>query len=317
MYRWRVVLIVLLVGFIVGLVYGWIVVAVGQTDVSVVDLQEDRRIDYLRQALDSYLLNNNLELLDSRYQQLEELGKETLKYILDSPGSLSQNQVQRFRQIFERRLAATDPVRANNPSATTINRFLPPIIVSLLLLVVLILPRLHFRKTRTWSSAARKEIGPEEPLPEGVFRTTYRSGDESYDDPLPIRSRSGEHLGDCIVSIAESTTLRGRRPKGVSALEVWITDTHDLEPVTRIVASPHAFNNKETHARLAHKGELVLAEEGNTFTIETSLFTLVFTVVEVTYLKVKKGALGHYFDRHVLEMTVSLKEEGNHVPVSV
>jgi hypothetical protein len=52
------------------------------------------------------------------------------------------------------------------------------------------------------------------------FMTTYRQGDDLYDDSFSIDSVNGEFLGECGVGIAE--TIGVGEPKKVTALEVWL-----------------------------------------------------------------------------------------------
>ena len=64
--------------------------------------------------------------------------------------------------------------------------------------------------------------------------TTYRQGDDLYDDSFSIDSVNGEFLGECGVWVSRKLSVL-RDPKKVTALEVWLFDKNDIQTVTKIL----------------------------------------------------------------------------------
>ena len=79
--------------------------------------------------------------------------------------------------------------------------------------------------------------------------TTYMAGDDLYDDSFSIDSPSGEFLGECGVGISD--TIGVGDPKKVTAFEVWLFDKNDIQTVTKVLMSEHAFNDAAIRQRLA------------------------------------------------------------------
>jgi len=108
--------------------------------------------------------------------------------------------------------------------------------------------------------------------PVGHFTTTYEFGNDSYDDSNTIESENGEFLGEYGVSIAEAIGVG--EPRKVTALEVWLFDKNDIRTVTQVLMSEHAYYDDAFRAKLAPKGEAVLARVGETLVLETASLTL-------------------------------------------
>lgn len=151
-------------------------------------------------------------------------------------------------------------------------------------------------------SAARAEVKPktEEP-PVAQFMTSYSIGDDLYDDSFSIDAPNAEFLGECGVGISD--TVGVGEPKKVSAFEVWLFDKNDIQTVTKVLMSPHAFNDPQIRQRLASKGEPVLMEPGKRILLETATLQLEARVVDMNY---GSGALppSSFFDRLTLELAV-------------
>ena len=146
--------------------------------------------------------------------------------------------------------------------------------------------------------------GREPPLAQ--FMSTYMKGDDLFDDSFSIDAPNGEFLGECGVGIAD--TIGVGEPKKVVAFEVWLFDKNDIQTVTKVLMSEHAFNDEAIRQRLAAKGEPVLAQPGQTFVLETETLQLVARVVDMAY---GEGALPEhsFFERLTLELSVWRKEE--------
>jgi hypothetical protein len=122
---------------------------------------------------------------------------------------------------------------------------------------------------------------------------------------LLIRSasiHSGEFLGEW-VGISE--TIGGATEEG-NRFEVWLFDKNDIQTVTKVLMSQHAYMDETIRQRLAAKGEPVLIEPGTETVLETHSLRLVVRSVDMGY---GEGPLPSqsFFDRLVLELAVSQK----------
>jgi hypothetical protein len=146
---------------------------------------------------------------------------------------------------------------------------------------------------------SNKTVSKESPLAQ--FMTTYRQGDDLYDDSFSIDSVNGAFLGECGVGIAE--TIGVGDPKKVTALEVWLFDKNDIQTVTKVLMSEHANNDPALRQRLLSKGEPILIEPGMRFIMETASLQLEAHVIDMVYAR---GPLpeNSYFSRLTLEVSV-------------
>ena len=143
--------------------------------------------------------------------------------------------------------------------------------------------------------------------PIAQYMTAYSLGDDLYDDSFSIDSPSGEFLGECGVGVSD--TIGVGDPKKVSAFEVWLFDKNDIQTVTKVLMSEHAFNDPETSQKLAAKGEPVLVTPGKNIILETATLQMEARIVDMSY---GQGALpqSSFFDRMTLELAVWPKHAG-------
>jgi hypothetical protein len=140
----------------------------------------------------------------------------------------------------------------------------------------------------------------EEP-PMAQFMASYKLGDDLFDDSFSIDSPGGEFLGECGVGISE--TIGVGDPKKVTAFEVWLFDKNDIQTVTKVLMSAHAFADDTIRQRLAAKGEPVNSTPGGQVVLETATLQLVARVVDMAY---GDGALPEesFFDKMIIELAV-------------
>ena len=110
---------------------------------------------------------------------------------------------------------------------------------------------------------------------------SYKFGDDLFDNSFTIDSASGEFLGECGVGISE--TIGVGEHKKVTAFEVWLFDKNDIQTVTKVLMSAHAFNDPTIRQRLEAKGEPVLFDPGMDTVLETQTLQLVARVVDMDY----------------------------------
>jgi hypothetical protein len=145
---------------------------------------------------------------------------------------------------------------------------------------------------------------PVSDMPAAHFMTTYKIGDDLYDDSFSIDTARGEFLGECGVGISDMVGVG--EPKKVSAFEVWLFDKNDTQTVTKVLMSSRAMSDPAVRQRLASRGEPIQVEPGQEIILETPSLQLQAKVVELVY---GQGALpaGSYFERLTLELSVWAK----------
>lgn len=299
----------LVVGVLLGwLLLGWVVFPVEWTDASPADLRPDLQEEYLRMAIDSYAVHQNAAMALDRYESLGEDADAVLAAVAENPGAQAP-ALSAFTAVVQ----AGEPVGEETPApgvAGTTTRTLLlwmcgiTLVLAAALGVVFFLRRQGegFPRMDREAEVYEGEPGmPGEEAPLAQFMTTYMLGDDLFDDSFSIDSPAGEFLGECGVGIAEPIGVG--EPKRVSAFELWLFDKNDIQTVTKVLMSAHAYNDETAHQRLAAKGEPVLAEPGKEITLETATLDLVARVVDMSY---GEGALPDqsFFERITLELAV-------------
>jgi hypothetical protein len=157
--------------------------------------------------------------------------------------------------------------------------------------------------TRAVEKTDYSTTGEEPPVAQYV--TTYVLGDDLFDDSFSIDAPSGEFLGECGVGISE--TIGVGDPKKVTAFEVWMFDKNDIQTVTKVLMSPHAFADAGFRAKLEPKGELISVEPQKQVVLETQTLQMIATVSDMQY---GQGALpaDSYFERITLELAIWSKK---------
>lgn len=325
----------LVVGLLIGLfVLGWGLWPVKWVDASPAFLRSDLKQDYLRMAIDSYAQNQDKSLAAERWSELGAGAQDVLDTVSSTPQGLKPDAITNFAAVVKASPASA-AVTSTTPGATTSasgstssssstggKNPLPVVLGVSCVLVLLAAAALGYvfvvRNRRIGpAGAAPAEVDSAsgqvptaehqiftparaEP-PVAQFMTTYMAGDDLYDDSFSIDSTSGEFLGECGVGISD--TIGVGDPKKVTALEVWLFDKNDIQTVTKVLMSDHAFNDPTIRQRLESKGEPILAEPGKHILLETATLQLEARIVDMNY---GQGALPpcSFFDRLTLELAV-------------
>lgn len=308
-------------GFVIGLfiglvVLGWGLWPVKWTNAAPSSLQQYYQDDYLRMAVDSFIRNPVNDLAIQRYQALGKDGPAVLSRI--KTGYQDQNALQTFTNVVKGTSSvAPTPTPGTTTGNSNSSTRLLIILVAIVILGILafavikyLLPHFKHIPAESPASQARditnqKEMtdysatGQEQPISQ--FMTTYVMGDDLFDDSFSIDSPAGEFLGECGIGISE--TIGVGEPKKVTAFEVWLFDKNDIQTVTKVLMSAHAFNDVPTFQRLQAKGEPFMMEHGKQVSLETAALHLVATVTDMEY---GQGALpeNSYFERLTLEIAV-------------
>lgn len=314
-------IVALIVGIILGLIYAWGINPVEWTDASIDMLRPDLQEDYMRMAIDSYALNQDIALAQKRYETVGENNAEILAQIVANPGAQSQSVTAFATAVTGAPVAGGEVTPAPaTPEEAPPGRSLLGAGIVLFCLAALVLAGVLFyffywrnrsasqvpAPTSTYPSAPSQPewseytgLGDEPPSTQ--FMATFKLGDDLFDDSFSIDSPAGEFLGECGVGISESVGVGV--PKKVTAFEVWLFDKNDIQTVTKVLMSAHAFLDEATRQRLEAKGDPILAEPGSETILETQTLRLVARVVDMSY-----GDSGlpeqSFFDRLILELAV-------------
>ena len=307
-------------GLVIGLIWAWVIQPVQWTNVPPEQWGTYYQEQYLRMAVDSYRVNTDNGLAMQRYQSLGEMGPTVLQTVKTNPGNMDTDAIDAFDNLV-RGAASVGTQTPDLPQESTpadLGSFAiigGAIIVFALVVFALIKYLLPvFRRSQVESSGALprtrqassqadmtdyEAMGEDPPIAQ--FMTTYVLGDDLFDDSFSIESPAGEFMGECGVGISE--TIGVGEPKKVQAFEVWLFDKNDIQTVTKVLMSAHAFNDVATVQRLEAKGEPFLVEAGKQIVLETAALQLVATISEMEY---GQGALpeGSYFERLTLEIAV-------------
>jgi len=306
-------------GFGLGLLWGWGIQPVQWKDAPPSLLNPVYQEDLLRMAIDSYALNGDQDLAVKRWESLGEYANRSLEAIKLNPGKQDSALITQFTNLVAPGGQTVTPLASPViPSGGGISAFGRIALIALALLVIAIVifavikflkPDLHFGMRNPFKQSGDEPhqvestdysaLGEQSPIAQ--FVTTYISGDDLFDDSFSIDSASGEFLGECGVGISE--TIGVGDPKKVSAFEVWMFDKNDIQTVTKVLMSEHAFNDPSTFQRLQAKGEPIMVERGKKVTLETATLQMIATVSEIDY---GQGALpqGSFFNRVTLELAI-------------
>lgn len=139
----------------------------------------------------------------------------------------------------------------------------------------------------------------------GTFAATYKYGEDDYDTSFTLETARGEFLGECGMGTSEK--IGEGKPDKVTAFDVWLFDKTDVRTVTQILMSEWAYNDQATRARLATKGELVLAEKGKSIRLETATLTVDAEIVDLVYASTPGLPPNSHFQKLIVEMVPAQK----------
>jgi hypothetical protein len=310
-----------LIGLVLGLIWAWMIQPVVWTDVPPVQMGTTYQEDYMRMAVDSYTLHPDNVLALQRYKDLGAAGPTILAAITSNPGNLDAKAIAAFTNIAQQGGVVPTPAGQSGQTPVITRSFTAiAVILGAVILFALVgygilkylIPLFQNSQGAGTKTDSRmgdttsqtditdyQSIGQEPPISQ--FVTTYVLGDDLFDDSFSIDSPSGEFLGECGIGISE--TIGVGDPKKVQAFEVWLFDKNDVQTVTKVLMSAHAYNDVATFQRMQAKGEPFMVEPGKQIVLETAALQLVAAVSDAAY---GQGALPEqsYFDRLTLEISV-------------
>lgn len=140
--------------------------------------------------------------------------------------------------------------------------------------------------------------------PLATFMSAYVLGDDLYDDSFAIEPDGG-FAGECGVGISEIIGVGD--PKKVTAFEVWIFDQAEIQTLTYVLMSEHAYNDPSLRAKLAPRGEPVLVAAGKSILLETRSLKMQVRIIDLEY---GEGSLppNSFFNKVTFALAVWQKE---------
>ncbi|HEY60542.1 MAG TPA: hypothetical protein G4N92_07670 [Anaerolineae bacterium] len=314
-------------GIMIGLlVLGWWLWPVKWVDASPEQLQIEYKRDYLCMAIDSYVRNQDEGLLNLRWKGMGDSGQDVLEMLTPAACHFTSNEeIESFKTLQGISAPVTGSVdeEKSTDGGETDSQFSYSLIVLFCAITLVVggsfayfllkrgkLSSGYAGKMTKGKSAkgsldnvilsASEDASVDEP-PLAQFMTTYRLGDDIYDESFSIDSPTGEFLGECGVGVAE--TIGVGEPKKVTALEVWLFDKNDIQTITKVLMSEHAFNDQAIRQRLSSKGETIEVKSGQRFIMETATLQLEARVIDIVY---GRGPLpeNSFLSRLTLEISV-------------
>lgn len=136
----------------------------------------------------------------------------------------------------------------------------------------------------------------------GEFQTEYRLGDDDFYYAFTVESPEREFVGQCGIVIGD--VLSAEQPQRVDAFDVWLFETQGSRTVTKVLASPYAFDDEAQQAKISRRGEMQVAQPGAALTLEGSHLRLTVTVSDCLYLpwrQHEEAVFSHLAVRMVVE----------------
>ena len=335
-YRYTISVGVVL-GLILGLIIGWGIWPVQWTDLAPYHLRQDLREDYLRMSIYASTTTNDASIATKAWSELEDTAEDTLAAVRADPKYLSLEQISTFSMVVGATAGEVTPtIEVVTPEEGDEGGGGPNWLLIgglCLLFLVLAAGAVYFLVIRGRSISGdqfevlegeevhdeqfgmgedklvyegekedhRRSQSYERSLPVAQFMTTYLVGEDMYDDSFSVEAPNGEFLGECGVGISE--TVGVGEPKRVTAFEIWLFDKNDIQTVTKVIMSEHAFEDERLLVRLESKGEPILAEPGKQILLETATLQLEARIIDMEYGEGAAPDLS-FFQRLTLELAV-------------
>jgi len=315
----------LLLGTILGLVVlGWWLWPVKWVDGSPANLGEDYQRQYACMIIDSFVRNQDQNLMRVRWSSLGSKNVELLKSLTPSECRFTSNaEIDNFKTILN--ISPNSALTLTPGTTTPVSSgdrvsFLPVLLFCLLTLAAGgLLIYLLSKRSKLSPSPSKKESKTSETKenfdfpnpphsgeslkekPIAQFVASYRIGQDLYDESFSIDSEAREFLGECGLGIAE--TIGVGQPKKVTALDMWLFDQNDIQTATKVLMSEYAYKDENIRQRLAAKGEPILIQPGQQFIMETTSLQLEAKVANLVY---GRGPLpeNSFFSQLTLEISV-------------
>ena len=318
-----------ILGLGLGLLFGYVISPVQWTDGGPQDLRQDYAAYYWELVTESYDTHGDLALAQKQLGVWDNEArlKAALEYAYIESGPDMKMKMESLQEkVVGGVVQVPTPASGETPASETTpsegTSTLKTLGLGLLLVVafvaVIAFLVLRLRKTPKkrevaavpeetpdWAATLRQDQDMPQTPPLGHFVTSYALGNDVYDESFSIEGPAGEFLGECGVGISE--TIGVGDPDKVTAFEVWLFDKNDIRTVTKVLMSEHAYNDKELRARLATKGEAILARPNQVITLETLTLRIDAMVTEAMY-GTGTTSPNSFFERMTIELVYRVKK---------
>ncbi len=313
------VIVAFVLGLIIGLpVLGWGLWPVEWTDAAPEALAQADRDSYLTTIADLYFADNDAQKVQNSLSSWSNSAAAVCDTKTRSVDPAEQGRLENIARIVNGvgcdGTAVIDP--NPNDSSSSLSSLLSMGLLLLLFIagIIYVVQRRNalMEEVDVSSGVAIPDsapvIGGDEDVvatPLARFQSTYTYGRDTYDDSFSIEGENGDFLGECGIGISES--IGTDTPKNVTAFEVWLFDKNDIRTVTKVIMSDHAFFDEAMKAKLAPKGEPVLARESEVIVLETA--TLIINA-EIKAMEYGSGTLPpqSYMENFTVELSAWSKD---------
>ncbi len=308
----------IIAGILLGVLYAWQINPVKWTDASPTLLRDDFKSDYVKMTAELYAQTGLADVANGRLVTWPDGGLQYVCQVAQqTPGGPDKQKLLTLADAIQPGVDCEQAVAAapaEEEAGSLLGRV--GVVCGAGLLSILVVGGLFFfiyrRGTRREEGemqegmpAASLGAGAGRTIPLAQFPTEFNIGHDTYDDSFSIETATGEFLGECGVGISEAIGIGS--PKKVTAFEVWLFDKNDIRTVTKVIMSEHAYYDEALRAKLAPKGEAVLAKPDETIVLETASLIINARVVEMKYGTGELPAQS-FFERMVVELAAWAKE---------
>ena len=325
-------LVAFLVGLFIGLVVlGWGLMPVKWTDSRPHQLSQDYQELYIQMAADAYASTGDTAVVQNAFRDWPDAATSICAYAGTVTDPAAQANINNMAMVLDPQgcpnlVPGGAPVEGEQPAEEG-GTNLGVILLLLLLLVVLagaifyvLKKRSSLTETEDEGPTALDEMGETTPAttdefadresavtPLARFQSNYSYGRDNYDDSFSIENTDGDFLGECGVGVSE--ILGTGTPKNVTAFEVWLFDKNDIRTETKVVMSDHAYFDEALKAKLAPKGEPVLARENEVIVLETATLIVNAAIKEMQYGTSNNLPPQSFFDSFTIELSAWAKAD--------
>lgn len=330
-----ILLVTLLLGLGLGLLIGWVVAPVSWSP----------SVDDLRAISDSYALNNDLKLAQTRLANVPPADQVRLFNRIIAESAVTNHPIEAehattLAQALRLNLSSSGNAPSTAPSSSSSSNASPFPLSTLLLggAVILILalvgagafllirvglPRMRAARSRPAGVMQMESESAETPEPAGQparvpaaatavavgslgrVQATYTAGMDNFDASFPLETQRQGFLGECGIGVSE--TVGDGLPDKVTAFDLWLFDKTDVRTVTNILMSEYAFNEPGVRSKLQTKGDAVLAAKNQVVTLETQSLKIEARVLDIAYASNPSLPPNSYFQKLVIEIATFAK----------
>lgn len=324
-------LVAFLVGLFIGLVVlGWGLMPVKWTDSRPHQLSQDYQELYIQMAADAYAFNGDTAVVQNAFRDWPDATTSICAFGGTVTDPAAQANIVNMAMVLDPQgcpnlIPGIPPAEgeAQVPEEGGANI---GVILLLLLLLVILGGAIFYVLKKRGEASGETAPPPAEPMPESPptvtddstsagadviplarFQSSYSYGRDNYDDSFSIENTDGDFLGECGVGVSE--TIGTDTPKNVTAFEVWLFDKNDIRTETKVVMSDHAYFDEALKAKLAPKGEPVLARENEVIVLETATLIVNATIKAMQYGTAGSLPPQSFFDSFTIELSAWAKDD--------